>query len=420
MRGIELLEENRMKISKRLLSFISMLLIFLPAKGSLATTVSGKASTALEFYENVLGETAVPFYQYLNLNIRDIAEKGYSFRSYGRLAKDLANEDDVESRLYYAYIEKRDFIKDNLDVRLGRQFISSAAGASLLDGIVLKAPYDGLGKRIKFTFFGGGDLGYYSDYQEQDLILGLEATSEVYENFNIGLSTVQKWNSGDMTYEIFGGNLDYRIPGHLHVYTDLQYNWLKAEFSEILAGLKFHGNPHWSLRAEYIHSIPIFSANSIYSAFDTSEYEEVMAEATYKLDQGLQAFGRYTRELYKDYDDANVYEMGIEKIRTRTKRISGYLSVEIRDDDDGQNEEGVKFHVGYLVQRYLNVGVGAHYNVIERRLDDENDELTSGRYWFDTSFYLNKKMNLQFKLERLEDEVYGSSFRGRLRFNVKF
>ncbi len=409
-----------MNISKGLLLLFSMLPVFLSATAAFATTVSGKASTVVEFFDNVSGETVVPVYQYLNLSIKDIAGGGYNFRSYGRLADDLANKDDIDSRLYYAFLEKRDFSRKNLDLRLGRQYISTAAGSSILDGISLKSAYDGLGKRINFTFFGGGDLAYYKGYEEQDLMLGVEAASEVYENLNIGLSYLQKWDSGDITHEIIGATLDYRYPALLNIYSDLQYSWIKKEFTYILAGMKYHGSQRFSLRTEYLYSLPVFSADSIYSVFAAEEYEEIMGELTYKLGPGVRAFGRYTREMYDEFADADVFEAGIEKVRTRTRRLSGYLIAEIRDDNEGQNMEGVKFYLGYLAQSYLNVGCGVHYNVFERRLTDEYDETTNARYWLDTSIYLTRKMNLQFKLERLENELYQDSFRGRLRFNVKF
>jgi hypothetical protein len=69
-----------------------------------AATVSGRASTEIEWYDTGDGETAVPLYQYLQFNVHEIAN-GINFRGYGRLADDLADEDDVDSRLYYGYLE---------------------------------------------------------------------------------------------------------------------------------------------------------------------------------------------------------------------------------------------------------------------------------------------------------------------------
>ena len=99
-----------------------------------ATEVHGRASTVVEWYDSADGDTAIPVHQYLQFSLIDIADKGYNFKAYGRLADDIENEIDVDSRLYYAYLEKRD-LYDGFDFRLGRQFISTTAGASF--GVVV-------------------------------------------------------------------------------------------------------------------------------------------------------------------------------------------------------------------------------------------------------------------------------------------
>ena len=99
-----------------------------------AATMNGRASTVVEWYDNANSDTGLPIHQYLQFSLMDLADQGYNFKVYGRLSEDFADEVDVESRLYYAYLEKRNFVED-LDFRLGRQFISTTAGASLMDGL---------------------------------------------------------------------------------------------------------------------------------------------------------------------------------------------------------------------------------------------------------------------------------------------
>jgi hypothetical protein len=65
-----------------------------------AAEVYGRASTVVEWYDSPDEDTAIPLHQYLQLNVTDIADKGYNFRFYGRLADDIENEVDVDSRLY--------------------------------------------------------------------------------------------------------------------------------------------------------------------------------------------------------------------------------------------------------------------------------------------------------------------------------
>ncbi|KIH77861.1 hypothetical protein GFER_04335 [Geoalkalibacter ferrihydriticus DSM 17813] len=142
-----------------------------PVGDALGAKVSGRASTVVEWFDSANEHTIVPVFQYLQLNVLDIADQGYDFRMYGRLGDDLAGERSAsaKSRLYFAYVEKRGFFLDNLDARLGRQFITTTAGASLMDG--LRLDY-GFLDNYRFTLFGGGDVTYYEGYNAKDAIVG--------------------------------------------------------------------------------------------------------------------------------------------------------------------------------------------------------------------------------------------------------
>ena len=85
---------------------IFALLVAWPITSIEAASLSGRSSTALEWYETAEEEAATPAYQYLQLNAKDLLKSGYNFKFYGRLADDLSNEVNVDSRLYYAYLEK--------------------------------------------------------------------------------------------------------------------------------------------------------------------------------------------------------------------------------------------------------------------------------------------------------------------------
>ena len=116
----------------------ALLLVFgvFSSQALAATTISGRASTVFEWFDDPHGDTATPVYQYLQFNALDLADKGWDFRGYGRASTDLADRVDADSRLYYAYVQKKG-LAEGLDLKLGRQFLATAAGASLMDGISL-------------------------------------------------------------------------------------------------------------------------------------------------------------------------------------------------------------------------------------------------------------------------------------------
>lgn len=385
-----------------------------------AVTVSGKASTVLEWYDTAEEETAVPLYQYLNLNVTNMAEKGWNFRSYGRLSEDINDEVDVDSRLYYAYLEKRDLLK-NLDMKLGRQFIATTAGDSLMDGIYFE--YQELGP-INVAFFGGGDSTFIEGYHADDLIVGAEVFGRFFKKLDAAFSYVQKWDHGDLSHELFGLDLNYDM-AKSNLYSETQFSWLTEEVTYFILGGNYRPADDWTLNAEYLYSLPVFSSTSIYSVFAVDEYQELALNANYRLERGLNAFARFTHEFYESVDDADVFEAGIEKLRAL--KFSGYLIGTYRIDDDGQDLYGVKTHAAYLFNPKFEAGVGLHVDVLERELGfiaEDNgtraDDTTSQRYWVDATAYISPKLNVQGKVEYVESDLWDEYFRGRVRLNVLF
>lgn len=405
-----------MKIWQRMMYCTAAALLALgPTGPAEAVSVSGRASTEVEWFDTAEGETAVPVYQYLLFNAKDLGAPGVDFRFYGRLADDVADETEfADSRLYYAYLEKNG-LAGRYDLRLGRQFISTTAGASLMDGLRLRV--NDLGP-VKLEVFGGGDVAYYEGYNAKDLIGGAEVSGRFFDRLDLGLSYLQKWEGGNLGQELVGLDASYEIADVLQLYNETQYSWLTEEVTYFLLGAQYHRSPKWSLRTEYLYSLPVFSSTSIYSVFAASEYQEATAELNYHITTGLNAFGRYTREIYDEFDDSNVFEAGVEKIRT--ERFSGYLTGVWRDNAEGDDLAGVKARAAYLFCPSFEGGVGASIDVLERRLEDDEDETTSSRLWADATLHLTRKVNLQGRVERVESNLWDDYYRGRVRLNVTF
>ena len=408
-----------MKAGKLLivLAFLFPFLLFFSINAR-AAKLTGRASTMVEWYDDANEDTAVPVYQYLLLNVRDIDAGGLSFKGYGRLAADTQDVIDVDSRLYYAFLEKKGLFSDRVDFRFGRQFVATTAGASLMDGLNLSVRNVG---PLKLRIFGGGDATFYEGYEADDLMWGAEVSSVLLQNrLNLGASYMQKWEGSRLTKSLVGFDFDYDEKNLLNLYSEIQLNYLNNVVSYFLLGGKYYRNPKWNLRTEYLYSLPVFSSTSIYSVFAVYEYREAMAEFTYNIALGLRAFGRYTHEFYEEYDDADVFEAGIEKIRT--DRFSGYLAGVYRNDEDGQDLKGVKVRAAWMFNKKFQAGIGANVDVLDRRIDLENDEdeTTSHLIWIDSTLFLTDRMNVQLKLERAESDLWNEYYRGRVRFNISF
>ncbi|KPK27954.1 MAG: hypothetical protein AMJ61_03960 [Desulfobacterales bacterium SG8_35_2] len=408
-----------MKVGKMLLVFFTLVLLCtIPLAKVQAASFSGRSSTVIEWFDDPSDETALPIYEYILLNVRDLGNGGMNFKGYGRLASDTQDVVDVDSRLYYAFLEKQGVFDSRVDFRFGRQFVVTTAGASVMDG--LDITFNNVGP-LNFRFFGGGDATYYESYDKDDLLWGAEVYGLFLQNrLNLGLSYMQKWDESELAKELIGIDLDYDRENLINIYSEFQFNYLNNAVSYFLAGAKYYKSSKWNLRTEYLYSLPVFTSTSIYSVFAVDKYQEFMAEYAYNIAVGLRAFGRYSHEFYEEFSDADVFEAGIEKIRRRN--FSGYLTVVYRNDDDGQNLRGVKARAAWMFSKKLQAGVGANVDVLDRRIDFENneDETTSDLFWLYGTYFFTNRVNVQLKVERASSDLWDEYYRGRVRFNISF
>jgi len=386
-----------------------------------AATVTARSSTVLEWYDDPEGDETLPLYQYLQLSAKNLWDSGYSFKTYGRLADDTKNEVEIKSRLYYAYLEKKDFF-NGLDFRLGRQFISTTAGASMMDGLSLDYSFN---KDVKSRLFFGGDVRFYDGYNLNDLISGLEVSASFLDDrLDLGFSYLQKWDTGELAQELLGFDFSYDWEGRYWLYNELQWDMISERLSYALLGGTFHLADPLILRAEYLYSLPVFSSTSIYSVFAVEEYEEVMAELVWKISRHIQAFTRYSLEIYEEFNNADVIEVGFEKLRTGS--FSGYLSGIYRNDEDGQDLYGVKAYADYQLMAKLRTGVGANVDVLQRDIayfnseDNEQNQTTSARIWLDARYAFTKQVSLRGKYEYIESDLWDYYHRGTIRLNIIF
>ena len=405
--------------------FFTAALIALLAASASAATITGRSSTMLEWYDDPDGNTAYPVYQYLVLNARDIQDTGVNFRLYGRLGTDLANKVDADSRLFFAYAEKRG-INDMFNLRLGRHLVFSTAGSALMDG--LSVDYDN-GGPYTATIFGGGDARYYESYDINDLVAGGKVAGRFLaeNNLKIGLSYFQKWEDSATTHRLIGLDAFYDHGIYFEAYGEYQFNYLSDTMSYLFMGVNYHQSPDWQVRAEYLYSKPVFSATSIYSVFAVAEYQEIMGQLNYRLGPGMFAFGRFTHEIYEEVSNANVVEAGVEKIRT--DRFSGSFSGVSRFHDDGQDLYGIRFRVACLLSYRFQVGGGASIDVLERRLVVFDEGVTSieGRYeetthriWVDAIAHFTRRTSLEARVARIESDRWNEYYYGNVRFNYHF
>ncbi len=372
--------------------------------------LKGETTSILESWDDPAGgKAAMPFYQYLRLDLTETGGGGQRIALYGRLSADIEDRVDADSRLYYAYYEKKG-IFEGADLRVGRQWVATVAGSPVIDGALLKTPLWG----HRLSVFGGGAVSF--DDETPDAVTWGAQLAREGAKFDASLSYMQKWEGGDLAREYLGGEVSLPIPGDGRAYGEFQYDLISGVFGWWLAGARFSPAERLSMRAEYLGSTPVFDSTSIFSVFAVDDYQEASIKGDYRLDGGWSIFGGYTREIYREGDDADVVEAGAEL--KRPQELHGYLAGVWRSGEEDLS--GIKASVGAPVGYGITADVGVEFDVYTRLGDEEDSDTSAQRYWVEGSRPFGADLTLAGKLERVESVVYDYYNRGRLSLAYRF
>lgn len=376
-------------------------------------STKGDTTTVLESYEDpVSGEDALPAYQYIRLDLKDDSGGGaQAFRFYGRLAGDLNDEMDVDSRLYYAYYQKKEIMADT-DLRVGRQWVNTVAGSPILDGIRMDKKWEDL---LTISVFGGGYVTLADD-EADDSIWGFSVKEDLWARSDLSLSYLQKRVDSDLASEILGIAGRTRVSKRGSAYGEVQYDMISRIYSYYLAGIRLVPEDKFTIKSEFFGYTPIFDSTSIYSVFAVDEYQEISLSADYRLDRNWTVFGSYAREMYESFDDANVLEAGCEL--RKKDGYGGYVATVFRSGEE--DLRGIKVDYRMPAPYDIRLNIGAEYNVYNRIDDDDDDDTSSKRYWLEGVKELSSDLSLRAKVERVESVVYDYYNRGRISLRYRF
>jgi len=390
---------------------VLLVLLFPPASNADWST-RGETTTILESYDDpVDGDAALPMYQYLRLDIRDgTGEGSKAFRLYGRLAGDLNDEVDAESRLYYAYYQQKD-MWEGADLRVGRQWVNTMAGSPMFDGIRIDKDWNDL---LTLTFYGGAKAAI-EESEDDGLVWGFSVKEDMWSGADLAASYMQKRDGGDLDKEILGFSGRTKVSKRGSAYGEFQYDMISRITSYYLAGIRLPGE-QWTVKSEYYGYTPVFDSTSIYSVFAADEYKEASISADYRLDRNWTLFGSYTREMYDSFDDSNVVEAGCEL--RKKDGYGGYVAAIFRSGDE--DLRGIKVDYRLPAPYDIKMDVGAEYNVYNRIYDDDDDDTSSERYWLEGIKDLSEDLTLRAKVERVESVVNDYYNRGRVSLRYRF
>ncbi|HWR73903.1 MAG TPA: hypothetical protein VN604_12095, partial [Nitrospirota bacterium] len=291
-----------------------LFMIVVPATQSTAAELHGRSSTQYLWYNDpIVGKHQKDLSEYLMLSLTGLDSAGkLSLQGYGRAVYDLKDDvysDDLETRLYYLFVDYRNFM-DRADIRLGRQFVNFSSGSSLMDGVLIDVKNIG---PVGFMLAGGRDIrfGEIEPITSHASAAGVAVYLAGYKNTDLDVSYFRNYDYSDITRDIVGASFKQYLFDSVKLFADARYDLTAEVFNEVLGGVKYFPVLDLMLTAEYYESYPTFDTTSIYSVFAVEKYQEGVLGAEYTVNSWLDLSAGYYHEEFSDDARGAVYEVGL-------------------------------------------------------------------------------------------------------------
>lgn len=386
---------------------------------ALAAEVQATSSTQYQWYQNFLiNKDQDNLSQYLRLNVTKLDKAGkMNLYSYGRVTHQLSGlegtqEDRTQGRLYYAYLDYQDAVKDHLDLRAGRTFVNSAALSGSMDGAYFNLKNLG---PLGFTAFGGREV-IFQDQKEiggGNYLTGGSVYLDTVKNTHLEVSYGKQYKNSGMVRENFGLDISTTPLDILSFYGRAKYNNIASEVNELLFGAKLAPLSGLVLRAEYYQGLPTFDSTSIYTIFAVSKFKESSFAAEYQLTDNYRFNAKYARQEFGGDANADVYDVGL--LAQPVKDLTFNASYQKRVGFAGELS-GLRLRGEYKIDKAA-IQAGIDYDDFKREAARDG---VAKKYWAGVNYTFNKTISAAARLEDNVNYYYDRSYQGRVAINLNF
>jgi hypothetical protein len=399
----------------RMFCLLTGVIMLFSSSAAWSAEIHGRSSTQFTWFTDIFTEKKqAEFGESLSLSISKLdKDNKLTFQGYGRMTQDIRNGEGLNGRLYYLYGDYSNLF-DKVDIRVGRQFVNSAAGTALIDGGKIDLKNVG---PVAFSIMGGRNVFFNLDGEAtsyRDFAFGASAYLNGFRNTDAEISYFMKLDNDGVARDQVGASFKQYLFNSLKVYGNTRLDIPSETFSEVLAGVKYYPRADLVLTAEWYQSYPIFDATSIYSVFAVSRYQEGVFRADYTINDKISVNAGYSRQDFEGAD-ADVIELGC-RIRP-IEHLMVTLNYDHRNGYGGDLNGGIA-EIAYEATKKLEVAGGVHFDVYER--DKLTGEETARKYWLGSRYKINDKMSASVRVEDNVNARYKEDWTGRMAFNYDF
>ncbi|MEW5922499.1 MAG: hypothetical protein AB1746_00775 [Candidatus Zixiibacteriota bacterium] len=269
--------------------------------------MSGNLSSELYIYE--AGDSShVRPYESLRADFiawRPELSKQLSFHTYLKWSTDLSDKLANDPRTYISdsYIRLAGYPSGS-NIYLGRQFVYSAAGSAIIDGLRFK--YN-ISRAFKINLFGGSEVSgtdpekirTLSDYAVTGMRLSyLPGRSNV-----LGMNWMMRRSDGSTAYHRIG--FDMNSGGRTwSLYNRVSYNMANLRLAEFLSRISWTSSG-WYISGEFNWREPSIPNNTLFTLIEFERYKQARLEMNRALWRQLRLITRFNYDIFSEDDSWN-------------------------------------------------------------------------------------------------------------------
>ncbi len=324
------------------------------------------------------GDTHVLLYEYLSLDVEDLAQSGLYLRLGGWGRTDLADEtfdEKTQGELQYGFVGWR-APRMNAEGRLGRIALSAGVARNeVFDGALLGSDLPG---GFDLTLYGGVPVETEDGGRSDDTLYGARLSQGRPGLYRIGASYLKEEDAGEEAREeagvdLFVAPLPLLEAAGSSVYNVIDEAWARHEYRVTVGPfakrLRLIGS--WAF-TDYEHYFQA-PGNPIFAIPVKEELTRLAGEVELVLGQGFTLTGEYIQYSYDLEEDVPAWGARLDWAGSGIAAGAGYRLVD-GDADEGRYEE---LHArASTTFGALQAAVGVQHLIYDPAVNGEKDSTT--------------------------------------------
>lgn len=229
-----------------------------------------------------------------------------SFHTYLKWSTDLSDKlaDDPRTYIYDSYFRLTGYPSGS-NIYLGRQFVYSAAGSAVIDGLRFKYS---ISPKFKIDLFGGSEVSGTNPEKIQSLpdyaVTGMRLSYLLRRSHIFGVNWMMRRSDGSTAYHRLG--FDLNSGGRSwSMYNRVSYNIANLRLADLLSRISWT-NAGWYISGEFNWREPSVPSNTLFTLIEFDRYKQARLEMNRAVWRQMRLITRFNYDFFSEDDSWNV------------------------------------------------------------------------------------------------------------------